>query len=295
MHRNLGADAERDLVTPKLFAAPYVTHDAGVLAGAVVLRPTTAVDRLVPIQGEPSPIGERAIEQHAILVRTLRDRGVAVTVLEPGLGTPGESSIGDCAVMLGSGAIVTRPSALERRVETAALDTVLARLEIPVLGRITAPGLLDAGDVVVAGETVYVGVPRDGGGLRSRSNAMGRAQLGSLVAAAGLTLVEIALAPTVLRLRNVLSFVARDLAVVAPNRVDVAALTGVELVEVPLGEEYAAGVLTLGERRVLTNLRFRESLRRLKAAKIAVEAIDLWEFGKAGVGPFSLVLATKRS
>jgi dimethylargininase len=283
-----------ELVTPKLFEAPYVTHDAGVLAGAVVLHPTTAVDRLVPIQGEPSPIGERAIDQHAILVRTLRDRGVAVTVLEPTLGSPGEPCIGDCAVMLGSGAVVTRPSALERRPETAAVDAVLAQLGIPVLGRITAPGLLDAGDVIVAGETVYVGIPRDGAGLRSRSNAFGRAQLGAFVAACGLKLVEVALAPDVLRLRGVLSFVARDTAIVAPNRVDVGALGGVQLVEVPLGEEYAAGVLVLGERRVLTNLRFRESLRRLKAAKIAVEAIDLWEFGKAGAGPFSLVLATKR-
>jgi dimethylargininase len=283
-----------EVVTPKLFEAPYVTHDAGVLAGAVVLRPTTAVDRLVPIQGEPSPIGERAIDQHAILVRTLRDRGVEVTVLEPLLGRSGEPCIGDCAVMLGSGAIVTRPSAVERRAETAAVDAVLAQLGIPVLGHITAPGLLDGGDVAVAGEIVYVGVPRAGAGLRSRSNALGRAQLGALVSAQGLTLVEIALAPAVLRLRNVLSFVARDMAVVAPNRVDVAALAGVQLVEVPLGEEYAAGVLTLGERRVLTNVRFRETLLRFKAAKIAVEAIDLWEFGKAGAGPFSLVLATKR-
>ncbi len=42
------------------------------------------------------------------------------------------------------------------------------------------------------------------------------------------------------------------------------------------------------------NLRFRDSIGLLRAAKIDVEAIDLWEFGKAGVGPFQLVLATKR-
>ena len=57
-------------------SAPYVSHDAGALAGAVVLRPGGAVARLVPIAGEPSPIAARAIEQHAILVRTLRDRGM---------------------------------------------------------------------------------------------------------------------------------------------------------------------------------------------------------------------------
>ena len=89
-------------------------------------------------------------------------------------------------------------------------------------------------------------------------------------------------------------FVARDTVVVAPGRVDTSALAGLQLIELPLGEEYAAGILALGERRVIANLRFRESLAQLRKAKIGVEAIDLWEFGKAGAGPFSLVLATKR-
>lgn len=283
-----------ELVTPKLFEAPFVTHDAGVLAGAVVLRPSTVVDRLVPIQGEPSPIGERAIEQHGILVRTLRDRGVAVTVLEPVLGLPAESFVGDLAVIVAQGAILARPAAVEQRAETAVIETAFEQLGIPILGRIAAPGLLDAADVAVAGETLYVGVPRAGAGLRARSNALGRSQLAAIVSAQGLRIFELALAPSVLRLRNVFSFVSRDTVVVAPGRVDTAPLSGLRLIEVPLGEEYAAGVLALGERRVIANLRFRESLAQLRRAKIGVEAIDLWEFGKAGAGPFSLVLATKR-
>jgi dimethylargininase len=283
-----------ELVTPKLFDAPFVSNDAGVLAGAFALRPSTSVDRLVPIQGEPSPIAERAIEQHGILVRTLRDRGVTVTVLEPVLGSPAESLVGDLAIVLAQGAILTRPAAVERRAETAAVEAALGQLGVPILGRIAAPGLLDAADVTLAGETLFVGVPRAGAGLRSRSNTLGRSQLNALAAAQGLRTVELALAPGVLRLRNVLGFVARDTAIVAPGQVDIAALAGVQLIEVPLGEEFAAGILSIGERRVIANLRFRESLAQLRRAKIGVEAIDLWEFGKAGAGPFALVLATKR-
>ncbi len=281
-------------MTPKLFEAPFVTDDAGVLAGAVMLRPSTAVDRLVPIQGEPSPIAERAIEQHGILVGTLRERGVAVTVVEPTLETPAESLIGDLAIILAQGAIITRPSAVERRPETVAVEAVLGQLGIPIVGRIVAPGLLDAGDVALAGDTIYVGVPRTDAGLRARSNALGRAQLAAFTSAAGLRTIEVGLASSVLRLRNVLSFVAGDTAIVAPQRVDTVALAGLRLIEVVLGEECAAGVIALGERRVLANLRLRESLAQFRKAKIAVEAIDLWEFGKAGAGPFSLVLVTKR-
>ncbi len=278
----------------KLSQAPFLTHDAGVLAGAVVLRPSTSVDRLVPLQAEPSPIAERAIEQHAILVRTLRDHGVAVTVLEPGAGAPSEALVNDLALVFARGAVIARPSAVDRRAATAAVEAALEQRGIPIVGRIAAPGLLDAGDVALAGDTVYVGIPRDGGGFRTRSNALGRSQLAELTAAMGLRTIEVALDPRVARLRNVLGFVATDTAIVAPQRLDVAALGDIRLIEVPLGEEYAAGVLALGERRVLANLRFRESLARLRQAKIAVEAIDLWEFGKVGAGPFSLVLATNR-
>jgi hypothetical protein len=49
-------------VTVKSYAAPYVSTDAGALAGAIVLRPCAAVDRLPPIKGEPSPIADRALE-----------------------------------------------------------------------------------------------------------------------------------------------------------------------------------------------------------------------------------------
>ena len=281
-------------VTTKTLAAPFVTHDAGSLAGALVLRPATAVDRLVPLRGEPSPIGDRAVEQHRILVGRLRDKGVAVTELEPVHETPGESLIADCAIVLPKGAIITRPSSVDRRNETQAVENALVALGIPVLGRIEAPGLLDATDVAFGGDTLYIGVPKAGSGLRARSNELGRRGLETIASAHGLRTVELALAADVLRLRNVFNFVARDTVVVAGERVDIVPLAGLKTVEVPQGEEFAAGILTLGERRILANLRYRESVAVFRKAKIAVEAIDLWEFGKAGAGPFSLVLATKR-
>lgn len=278
----------------KPYDRPYVRFDAGALAGAVVCTPTASVDRLPPLQAEPWPIAERAIEQHKILVGTLRDRGVEVTALEPALLTPTEPLIGDCAVMLEAGAIVTRPSAVERRHEAAAVERALVALGIPVIGRIEAPGLLDAGDVAVAGDRVFVGVPQAGAGLRARSNELGRRQLAAIVEGQGGSVVELAVGPSVARLRSVFNLVGADTIVAAPERVDLVPVRDMKIVEVPRGEEHAAGVLAFGERRVIANLRFRESVRLMRKAKIEVEAIDLWEFGKAGIGPASLVLAVKR-
>jgi dimethylargininase len=279
----------------KPITAPYVSHDAGALAGAVVLRPGSAVERLVPLPGEPSPIAGRALEQHVVLVRTLRDRGVAVTELAGEATTPTAALLADCAVLFADGALLTRPAQVERRHEAAIVEAALGTLGIPVVGRIDAPGLLDGGDVIVAGDTVFVGVARGPQGQRQRSNAFGRKQLEAFAARAGKTVVELPIAADVMRLRNVFSVVGTSTAIAAPEKVDLVGLGGMTVVEVPRGEEYAAGVLPLGEKRVLANLRFRESLAIMRKAKIAVEAIDLWEFGKAGAGVFSLVLAVKRT
>jgi len=111
----------------KAYDRPYVRSDAGALAGAVVCTPTSSVDRLPPLQAETWPIGSRAIEQHVVLARTLRDRGAAVTVVEPTLGTPTEPLIGDTAVILEAGAVLARPSAVERRGETAAVGDATRR------------------------------------------------------------------------------------------------------------------------------------------------------------------------
>lgn len=281
-------------MTVKSYAAPYVSSDAGALAGALVLRPSAAVDRLPPIKGEPSPIAVRAIEQHGIFTGRLRALGVAVHEIAPHTESATESLVADCAIVLPNGAVIARPSQIERRAEVAAVEKHLADLGIPVAGRIEAPGLLDATDVAIAPGRVFVGVPRAGAGLRRRSNELGRKQLEAIATRQGFTVVELAVANDVPRLRDVFSVVGSERVVAAPDRVDLVAVTGMRLIEVPRGEELAAGVLGLGERRVLANLRFRESIVLLRKAKIVVEAIDLWEFGKAGFGPFALALPFKR-
>jgi len=281
-------------VTVKPYARPFASSDAGTLVSALVARPAAAIDQLPPIKGEPSPIASRAQEQHDIFVRTLRDRGVTVHDVLPERHTATQSLVADCAIMFPDGALIARPSHIERRAEVVEIERHLAELGIPVIGRIEAPGLLDATDVAIAPGRVFVGVPRDGAGLRRRSNAMGRKQLEAVATQQGYAVVELAVANDVARLRDVFSVVGAETAVAAPDRVDVAAVSGLHLVDVPRGEELAAGVLTIGDRRVIANLRFRESIARMRKAKIAVEAIDLWEFGKAGFGPFALALAAKR-
>ena len=75
----------------------------------------------------------------------------------------------DTVVVLGNTAIMTSPGAPSRVEETAGTEVTVRRLGLTV-ERIEEPGTLDGGDVLVVGDTVYVG-------SSSRTNADGIRQL----------------------------------------------------------------------------------------------------------------------
>jgi dimethylargininase len=277
-----------------------VKSDADRLEAALVVRPSALLAQEPPMQGESSPIVERALEQHEIFLGRLRSLGVTVTVLESAAEAPLAVCVDDLAVMFPDGAVLMRPSDLKRRREVNACEAALGELGIPIVGRIEPPGLLDGGDVLVTNQTLFIGVPQDRSALSGvvkppHGNAHGRSQLAALGALRGLKLAEVVVSSTVRRLRAVVSLVDSETILYAPRVVDATAFAKWQTIEVPAGEEYGAGVLCLGDRRVLSNVRFRSVSPLLRKAKITVDSIDLWEFGKIGITPSSLALALKRA
>lgn len=282
---------EPAVIEKELLGPPYVRSATARLRDVVVVAPSAALDAVAPLYGEPSPIVARAKEQHEVLVGTLHDYGIRIHPLEVRDDVGYATFVADCALVLEKGAILLRPHRIERRSQIAAVDGKLRELGVPVVGKIEAPGLLDGGDVVVVGDTAYVGVPNK----KPRSNTLGRRQFADLAGTAGLRTVELSLDSSIPRLNDVFSAVDDDLVVAATDFVDTSALAGkLQIVSIPRGDEYGASVLALAPRRVLTNLRFRIAVPTLRKAKIEVVAIDLWEFGKVGGGPPSLVLPLRR-
>ncbi len=289
------------IAIPQTLSAPFVRDDAEPLRAVLVVRASPAIETVRPIFGEPSAIGERAIEQQETFARRLAAHGVKTFMLEADVGAPLGPLCADAAVLFPEGAFLMRSSdlAIARGRASAALEAALVQAQIPIAGRIAAPGLLDGGDVLLAGDTLYIGVPRMrpesiGIAAARHGNGLGREQLAAYARERGLKVVEVALAPEVRRLRSVASLIAPDTLLFAPGHVDGAAFTGLQRLEVPPGEHYGAGVLALGHRGVIANLRFRQTIPLLRAAKFAVDAIDLWEFGKIGAMPPSLALVLKR-
>jgi dimethylargininase len=275
-------------MTASLHFGPRLVSDpTGRLRAAVLVKPGPAIERATPLIGEPGAIYERALEQHAVLVKTLQYYGVQTIVLEPSTDDPFESAAGNAAVAFEDGALVMRPSAMSRRNEAQRMEAEFGRIDVPLAGHIAPPGLLDGNDVLLVGETAYVGVGR-------RGNAIGRNGFAQVAQAHGYRTVEVKLADGVPALRAVASAVAGDTVVLAADLASSGAFSGLTTIALDRGEDLAAGALTLGERRVLLDLRYRAAPRVLRRARIAVESIDLYEFEKVGITPAMLVLALRR-
>ena len=94
--------------------------------------------------------------QHREYEQALREAGYMVEQLPSTGEMPDSVFVEDIAVVFDELAIVTRPGAESRRLETPAVADALARhREVHV---IQAPGTVDGGDVLVAGKQVFVGL-----------------------------------------------------------------------------------------------------------------------------------------
>ncbi|HKU81783.1 MAG TPA: hypothetical protein VJP76_06390, partial [Candidatus Tumulicola sp.] len=183
---------------PRLIGSP-----TGSLRSALLVKPNRSIERAKPRIGEPGVVYERALEQHAVLAKTLRYYGVETVELEPHGEDAYESAVADAAVAFEDGAMLMRPTPMGRRAEADRTEAEFARLDVPLAGHVVAPGLLDGGDVLLIGKTAFVGAGR-------RGNALGRAGFSSVARAHGYRVVEVPLADDAPALCAVAGAIAAD-------------------------------------------------------------------------------------
>lgn len=267
---------------PHLIASP-----TGALRRALVVMPTRAIEDARPLPGEPNAIESRARNELAVLAKTLRFFGCEVIELQSQSLDPLASSIVDAAIVFESGAAIMRPYAMKRRSEAAWIEHEFERIDVPIAGHIATPGLLNGSDIVFAGKRAFIGVS-------SRSNAFGRSGFAGIAQAHGFEAIEVELDPTVPSLRSVCGVLSATHVVLADERLDRAAFKDLSIIRVDRGDELGAGVLNIGERHVLADVRFPRVIDALRESGTRVEAIDLYDFGRIGLTPSVLVLDLKR-
>lgn len=201
-----------------------------------------------------------ALEQYDAFATLLEDAGAEICWLPTQAGTGPDSIYArDPAVMTPSGLVLGRMGKPARQGEPEAIAAWARAAEIPILGRIEPPGLLEGGDLAwLDPRTIAIGEGY-------RTNAEGIRQLSDLLR--GLDLVDDVIPVPLphgkgpadcLHLMSLLSPVDRDLAVAYSPLLAVPFRRrlldrGIHLVEVPDGEwdSMACNVLAVAPRRCL--------------------------------------------
>jgi dimethylargininase len=227
----------------------------------------------------------RAAAQHHAYRQALASLGCRVLSLPAQDAMPDAVFIEDVAVVLDEVAIMTRPGADARRAEGATVAEVLAQYR--PLRMIAAPGMLDGGDVLRVGRSVYVG-------QSARSNASGIDQLRMHLAEFGYT-VQGVTTRDCLHLKSAVTQVAGNTLLIQPEWVDRSVFAGYCLIDVDPSEPHAANALRVGagvvgdrmasDRMAGTGVIypacFPRTQQRMMEAGINVTAIDLSELQKA--------------
>ena len=241
---------------------------------ALLREVASTFDRAIVSEAGRRPDIDLAREQHGVYARALANAGYDVEVIAADDDHPDCVFIEDTAVIVGSMAVVTRPGAAERRGEVGPVADVLqARLP---LARIEAPGTLDGGDVMILGDTVYVG-------RSTRTNDAGIAQLEEIARSQDLALTAVPVRE-VLHLKSAVLPVSDTTVVVTPDTVDEGLLSDLGTVYEAEHERHKFSALRLGPSEVLVTANAPDTAVSLAELGMTTIPIDVSEIQAADGG-----------
>jgi len=186
---------------------------------------------------------------------------------------PDSVFVEDTAVVLDEVAVITRPGAESRRGETTSMVDVLRGYRRLVT--VAAPGILDGGDVLQVGRTLYVG-------LSARSNASGAQQLQAAIAPFGYRVVTVE-TKGCLHLKTAATLAAPGLLLFNPSWVDADVFEDLDHLPVDPAEPHGANAL-LVDGRLIYPASCPRTRERLVGRGLDVVSVDMSETEKAEGG-----------
>jgi dimethylargininase len=235
---------------------------------ALVRRPSSRLAEGIVTHIAPSPIDlDLARKQHAAYAEALTANGWTVRAVEPADECPDSVFIEDMVLICDDLAVLTRSGAPQRRAELAGVEQAVHQLGLRI-ARIEAPGVLDGGDVLQVGSTVYVG--RGG-----RTDGNGIRQLRALLAPLERTVVAVPLAQ-VLHLKSAVTALPDGTFLALPELVPTGLFPAVRAVD----EEAGCHVVPLGGDRVLLAASAPRTAQLLTELGFDPVVVDISEFEK---------------
>lgn len=232
---------------------------------AFVRRPSPRLAEGIVTHIERSPVDSAlACAQHEAYVEALRANGWDIHEVDPAPDCPDSVFVEDTLVVCDDLAVVTRPGAPERQAEIAGSEAAAVALGLRI-ARITEPGTLDGGDVLQAGDTVYIG--RGG-----RTDGEGIRQLRLLT---GKRVVPVPL-KEVLHLKSAVTALPDGTFLILPDLVPAELFPAVRVVD----EEAGCHVVPIGGDQVLIAASAPRTIAILEDLGFAPVVVDISEFEK---------------
>lgn len=223
-----------------------------------------------------TPDYDLACQQHQNYIKTLQKCGVTVSILRTDPLFPDGSFLSDMAVVTNQMAVLSNfPDQSPRQGEQAAAATVLGATHF--LKFITAPGRLDAGDVLQVGQQFYIG-------LSDHTNQAGAEQLCTHLKDFGYqaSIIDLA-AENILRLRAAAAYLGKDRLLIREEITRHYAFLEYDKIIVPANLRGAANSIMINGTLVMP-AGHAEIADEVRSYDIPMIEVDISEFEKRGGG-----------
>lgn len=231
---------------------------------------------------------DETTRQYDALKAALEGFGCAVIDLTELAGHPNSVFTRDTAICTPSGFVRVRMGLATRRGEEEWMADRLASLGARGVGRITAPGTVEGGDVILAGDVAFVG--RSG-----RTNEAGSRQMMEILRGEGFEVRTAAVPAPFLHIGGAMSIVTPRCVLACRGVFPEGFLHGFDTLEIESGEYASGNVICLGDGEVIADAANEGAVAVLESHGLTVHRLDLGEFAKGIGGPTCLILPVERA
>ncbi|MCJ7659375.1 MAG: arginine deiminase family protein [Anaerolineales bacterium] len=239
---------------------------------AIVRPPGESYAQAISSAGH-TPDVQLARLQHIKYCQALADAGVTLEHLPPDERYPDSCFVQDTALVIAGMVIIARPGANSRRGEEQSIAELLAE-RFPI-SHITAPGTLEFGDVMVLDDRILVGETQ-------RTNADGIQQLKSILTPHNIPVSSIPV-QDYLHLLSAATYLGNNTLLATGKFAEHPAFAGMQVINVPTEEAYAANALGVG-RHVILPAGFPRVAEAVRSRDFQVLPVDLSQFELADGG-----------
>ncbi|NND01013.1 MAG: N(G),N(G)-dimethylarginine dimethylaminohydrolase [Gammaproteobacteria bacterium] len=241
---------------------------------AIVRTPAMSMINGLSTAGLGRPDYHKACHQHQSYIAALKRCGLEVTVLQASEDYPDSCFVEDVALLTPKCAILTNPGAPSRRGEVGLIEDAVRRVRHKVL-KISSPGFVEAGDVMMVGNHYYIG-------LSERTNQLGADQLIGILQQYGMSGSVVPMSE-MLHLKTGLSYLENNKLLACGEFVDKAEFRDYEILEIAAKDRYSANSVWING-TVLVPQGFPTTLTTIENAGYPVLEIDVSEFQKLDGG-----------